>query len=69
MELWAGCVAGALEETEYRRLLAEVGFDDVEVEPTRVYDAADAGIGRECTTEDVDGRLTAAFVRARKPDR
>jgi ubiquinone/menaquinone biosynthesis C-methylase UbiE len=38
MEAWVGCVAGALEEQEYRRLLAEAGFGDVEVEVTRVYD-------------------------------
>ncbi len=60
MELWAGCVAGALEETTYRQLLTNAGFADVNVEATRVYEPT-AGI-------DVsDGRLVSAFVRATKP--
>src|SRR5438874_12417437 len=54
MELWVGCVAGALEEQEYKRLLAEAGFVDVGIEPTRIYD-------------EVGGRIMGAFVRARKP--
>jgi ubiquinone/menaquinone biosynthesis C-methylase UbiE len=53
MELWVGCVAGALEETEYQRLLAEVGFEEIGVEPTRIYEVA-------------EGRIMGAFVRARK---
>jgi arsenite methyltransferase len=73
MELWIGCVAGALEDTEYRRLLAEVGFEAIEIEPTRIYGAADA---REFLTaggmdaagvDEVDGKVMSAFVRARKP--
>jgi len=74
MELWAGCVAGALEEDAYRRLLGEAGFGEIEVEPTRVYPAedaadflADAGIAPDGMAEGIDGRLMAAFVRARKP--
>jgi SAM-dependent methyltransferase len=74
LELWAGCVAGALEEGEYRRLLEEAGFVDVEVEPTRVYRAEDArsfleeaGLDGEGLAEAVEGRLMAAFVRARRP--
>jgi len=60
MELWAGCIAGALEETTYRQLLAEAGFQNVEVEVTRVYDAS--------PTLPVDGgRLVSAFVRATRP--
>ncbi|GAC1656034.1 MAG: arsenite methyltransferase [Mycobacterium sp.] len=60
MELWAGCIAGALEETTYRQLLADAGFRDVEVEVTRVYDAS--------PTLPVDaGRLVSAFVRATRP--
>jgi arsenite methyltransferase len=60
MELWAGCIAGALEESTYRQLLAEAGFQDVEVEVTRVLDALPALA--------VDGgRLVSAFVRATKP--
>jgi len=74
MELWAGCVAGALEEDEYRRLLGEAGFRGIEVEPTRVYSAEDAasfledaGVDPAGVAEEIDGRLMAAFVRARKP--
>jgi arsenite methyltransferase len=74
VELWIGCVAGALEETEYRRLLAEVGFEAIEVEPTRIYRAADAqnflagtGVDPESVSADVDGKVMSAFVRARKP--
>ncbi len=73
VELWIGCVAGALEEPEYRRLLAEVGFEEIEVEPTRIYRAADARAfleeaGIEATgVDEVDGKVMSAFVRARKP--
>ena len=73
VELWIGCVAGALQETEYRSLLAEVGFEEIEVEPTRIYRAEDAkaflqDAGIDPTgVEDVDGKVMSAFVRARKP--
>ena len=73
MELWIGCVAGALEESEFRALLEEVGFTDVDIEPTRVYEAADAAAFLESAGIDasvvplVEGRFMAAFVRARKP--
>jgi arsenite methyltransferase len=74
MELWAGCVAGALEEYEFRRLLHEAGFEDVSIEPTRVYalDEArafleDAGLDLERVAPQIEGRFMAAFVRARKP--
>jgi SAM-dependent methyltransferase len=74
MELWIGCVAGALEEGDYRRKLTEAGFGDVDVEPTRVYRAADArgfldsaGLVREGLAESIDGRFMSAFVRATKP--
>jgi SAM-dependent methyltransferase len=74
MELWVGCVAGALEENEYKRLLADAGFVDVEVEPTRIYafeDArallADAGLDADVLAREVGGRVMGAFVRARKP--
>src|SRR5213593_1377915 len=59
MELWVGCIAGALEEVEYRRLLAEVGFEGIGVEPTRIYEFDDA--------RAVGGELISAFVRAHKP--
>jgi SAM-dependent methyltransferase len=60
VEAWAGCIAGALEETEYRHLLAGAGFQDVEVQVTRVHDRPELA-GR------FDGRLVSAFVRARRP--
>jgi SAM-dependent methyltransferase len=75
MELWVGCVAGALEESEFKRLLGEVGFEDAEIEPTRVYRLEDAraflegaGLDPDGIAEDVDGRFMGAFVRARKPE-
>jgi len=73
VELWIGCVAGALEEPEYRRLLAEAGFEEIEVEPTRIYRAEDAHAfleeaGIDATgADEVDGKVMSAFVRARKP--
>jgi ubiquinone/menaquinone biosynthesis C-methylase UbiE len=74
MELWVGCVAGALEEDSYRAKLAQAGFEAVEVEPTRIYRAEDArqfldaaGIADDGTLADIDGRVMSAFVRARKP--
>ena len=75
IELWVGCVAGALEEREFERLLRDVGFEDPSIEPTRVYrleDAraflAEAGLDVDRIAPQVDGRFMAAFVRARKPD-
>ncbi len=74
LELWVGCVAGALEETEFLRLLADVGFRDAEIEPTRVYQFADAervlsaaGLDATVLAREVSGRVMGAFVRARKP--
>jgi arsenite methyltransferase len=74
MELWIGCVAGALEEIEYRDLLADAGFRRVEIEPTRIYKAEDAaaflaGSGLDPATfaEQIDGTFMSAFVRATKP--
>ena len=74
MELWVGCVAGALEEQTFLRLLAEAGFADSSIEPTRIYrfeDArellAGAGLDADRLAHDVDGRVMGAFVRARKP--
>src|SRR5213078_31068 len=66
MELWVGCVAGALEENEYRRLLGEAGFVDIDVEPTRVYEFTDAGID-DVLAREVNGRVMGAFIRASKP--
>lgn len=74
VELWAGCVAGALHETEYRGLLAETGFEKIGIEPTRVYGKEDAKqllAGLELDVESlavmIDGKFISAFVRACKP--
>jgi SAM-dependent methyltransferase len=74
MELWTGCVAGALEENEYRSLLTWAGFEDIDIEVTRVYAADDAesllegtGLDKESFARAIDGRFVSAFVRATKP--
>jgi arsenite methyltransferase len=74
MELWVGCIAGALEETEYASKLAAAGFTDVELEPWRVYRIEDArafltdsGLDVDQLAPLVEGRFASAFVRARKP--
>ena len=76
MELWVGCVAGALEESEYVEKLARAGFTGISLEPTRVYDVeeareflADQGIDVDDAAKDVEGRFMSAFVRAVKPQR
>src|SRR5574341_570748 len=73
VELWVGCVAGALEEQEFVRLLREAGFEDPSIEPTRVYRLEDAraflreaGLDMDRIAPEVAGRFMAAFVRARK---
>jgi arsenite methyltransferase len=73
IELWIGCVAGALEEEEYRAKLAKAGFEAVEIEPTRIYRAEDAheflaraGFDAQAIAPQVDGKFMSAFVRARK---
>jgi arsenite methyltransferase len=72
--LWIGCVAGALDEAEYRSKLASAGFDRIDLEPTRIYRAADAraflssaGIDADAIAPHVDGKFLSAFVRATKP--
>ncbi|MGH9557464.1 MAG: arsenite methyltransferase [Terriglobales bacterium] len=72
--LWAGCVAGALDETEYQNKLAAAGFEQIEIEPTRIYRAADArellsahGLDADGIASEVDGKFLSAFVRAVKP--
>jgi SAM-dependent methyltransferase len=74
MELWIGCVAGALEEQEFLSLLREVGFAKPSIEPTRVYKAADAaafltgtGLDAGAFASAIDGKFMGAFVRAVKP--
>ena len=72
--LWVGCVAGALDENEYRGKLAAAGFDEIGIEPTRVYRMEDArdflqtqGIDADALAPQVDGKFMSAFVRAVKP--
>ena len=75
MTLWTGCVAGALVESEYVGKLRSAGFRDVTVEPTRIYDKADAAeMASSCggaemseTLAALDGAIMSAFIRARKP--
>ncbi len=73
VELWAGCIAGVLEEPEYRSKLAAAGFEQIEVEATRIYTAADAqgflaeNPDLEKFAQMADGKFMSAFVRARKP--
>ncbi len=75
VELWVGCIAGALQEEEYAAKLRAAGFADVEVEPWRIYKVADArvflaenGIDVERIAPLVEGKFASAFVRARKPE-
>ena len=75
MLLWVGCIAGALEEGDYRSRLKEAGFEQVTIEPTRIYDVEDArgflsdkGIDVDAIAEEVDGKFMGAFIRAVKPN-
>ena len=72
--LWVGCIAGALEENEYREKLAAAGFESIDVEPTRIYSARDAlsflldkGVDVESFGTQMDGKFMSAFIRAHKP--
>jgi ubiquinone/menaquinone biosynthesis C-methylase UbiE len=72
--LWVGCVAGALDEGEYRNRLKSAGFEQIEIEPTRIYRVEDAreflsekGLNVDALAPDVDGKFFSAFVRATKP--
>ena len=72
--LWIGCIAGALDESDYRDKLAAAGFDQIGIEPTRVYNVEDArefltekGIDVDAIAPQVDGKIMSAFVRATKP--
>jgi len=72
--LWVGCVAGALDENEYRQKLESSGFEQIDIEPTRVYSTEDAlsflldkGIDPETIAPQVDGKFMSAFIRAVKP--
>jgi arsenite methyltransferase len=72
--LWVGCVAGALEENEYRSKLASAGFEQIDLEPTRVYRIEDAreflsgqNVDVDAIAPQVDGKFMSAFIRAVKP--
>jgi arsenite methyltransferase len=72
--LWVGCVAGALDENDYRAKLAAAGFEQVDVEPTRIYRAEDAreflvdkGIDADAIASQVEGKFMSAFIRGVKP--
>jgi SAM-dependent methyltransferase len=72
--LWAGCIAGALDENDYRMKLAAAGFEAISIEPTRAYNVEDArefltgkGIDIDAIASQVDGKFMSAFVRAKKP--
>jgi SAM-dependent methyltransferase len=74
MELWIGCVAGALSDTDYMAKLTEAGFENVQIEPTRVYTLEDAraflaaeGLDAAALAQEVDGTFVSAFVRATRP--
>ncbi len=74
MELWVGCISGALTEAEYRQKLAAAGFTDIDVEVTRVYDIEDArsflnaeGIDVDAVAPAVENKVVSAFIRAKKP--
>ena len=74
MELWVGCVAGALSDTEYQQKLAAAGFEAVDIEATRVYNFDDAreflkaaGIDADSIAPKVQDKFISAFVRAQKP--
>jgi SAM-dependent methyltransferase len=74
VELWIGCIAGALRDSDYTAKLAAAGFDDIAIEPTRIYNVEDArqflagqGIDVDNIAAQVDGKFMSAFIRAVKP--
>jgi ubiquinone/menaquinone biosynthesis C-methylase UbiE len=74
MLLWVGCIAGALRDDEYGAKLSAAGFEQIDIEPTRIYSLDDAraflidqGIDADAIAPQIDGRFMSAFVRARKP--
>jgi SAM-dependent methyltransferase len=76
VELWIGCIAGALRDVDYREKLAAAGFESIDIEPTRIYDIEDArqflaaqGIDVNAIAPQVAGKFMSAFVRAVKPGR
>ena len=74
MLLWVGCIAGALEDTEYAAKLAKAGFEAISIEPTRIYDIEDAraflagkGVDVDAIAPQIEGKFMSGFVRAVKP--
>jgi hypothetical protein len=74
MEMWVGCIAGALQDHEYIGKLAKAGFDDIDIEPTRVYSIEDArqfltgeGVDVDVMASQVENKFMSAFIRAVKP--
>ena len=74
LELWVGCVAGALSDYDYVAKLAKAGFDNIDIEPTRVYSIEDArtflanqDLDVDALAKEVEGKFISAFIRARKP--
>ena len=74
MELWVGCIAGALEEKDYAGKLERAGFGEITIEPTRIYRVEDArsflagqGLDVDAIAPEIDGKFMSAFVRAVKP--
>jgi hypothetical protein len=76
MLLWVGCIAGALDESEYIAKLEAAGFDDISIEPTREYNVEDArhflteaGVDVDAIAPQVNGKFFSGFIRASKPNR
>jgi arsenite methyltransferase len=74
MELWVGCVAGALSDQEYQEALRKAGFEEIDIEPIRIYEFEDAkaflsgsGLDSDVLAHEVSGNVMGAFIRARKP--
>jgi hypothetical protein len=74
VELWIGCIAGAMEESQYRAALAAAGFEAIEIEPTRIYKMEDArqflagkGIDVDLLAPQIEDKFASAFIRAGKP--
>ncbi len=76
MLLWVGCIAGALQDYQYVAKLAKAGFDDIDIEPTRIYNIGDAraflsgqGVDVDAIAPQIEGKFMSAFIRATKPAR
>ena len=74
MELWVGCIAGAMQETDYRQKLLTAGFESIDVEPTRIYQVeeargylAAAGLDADVVGPQIKDKFMSAFIRAKKP--